>query len=245
MVRALSLYSRSRDAALDPLDRFRALEASFLAIRAECEREPLRLRLATLARVSHDYGARTVGVVALKRLLEHIRLTGSTRTSPFCLRRNDLIQFPSGRTRSRGSSQRFWSISKSANITPHSMSGRRHSGGSKIFTRSASVVQKWSGVSIWCGCALTRPAGGVAPERRVERDPIRRVVMRGAAAMRFAANHRNSLRRSSRRAAEIARTGREVPRAVVRAAPHRSPTRPQSRRIAREWRPPIRRDPVL
>ena len=95
MVRALSLYSRSRDAALYPLDRFRALEASFLAIRAECEREPLRLRLATLARVSHDYGARTVGVIALKRLLEHIRLTGVDPNEPFLppLERFDSVPF--------------------------------------------------------------------------------------------------------------------------------------------------------
>ncbi len=83
VIRALSLYSRSRDAALSPLDRFRALEASFLALKAECDREPVRLRLASLARVAHDYGARAVSVNALKQLLEFIRHAGVDTSEPF------------------------------------------------------------------------------------------------------------------------------------------------------------------
>jgi FkbM family methyltransferase len=74
---ALSLYARSRDAALSLAERFRALEASFLQFRALCEREPSRLRLASLARVAHDYGERAVAVNALTQLVESIRLTGS------------------------------------------------------------------------------------------------------------------------------------------------------------------------
>jgi protein O-GlcNAc transferase len=73
---ALSLYARSRDAALSMVERFRALEASYLQLRALCEREPLRLRLASLARVANDYGERAVAVSALTRLIESIRQTG-------------------------------------------------------------------------------------------------------------------------------------------------------------------------
>ena len=83
VIRALSLYSNSRDATLSPQDRFRALEASFLALRAECEREPVRLRLASLARVAHDYGARAVSVTALKQLLVYIRHAGVDPNEPF------------------------------------------------------------------------------------------------------------------------------------------------------------------
>jgi FkbM family methyltransferase len=83
VIRALSLYSRSRDAALSPLDRFRALEASFLVLKAECEREPVRLRLASLARVAHDYGARAVSVNALRKLLEYVREAGVDPNEPF------------------------------------------------------------------------------------------------------------------------------------------------------------------
>ena len=74
---ALSFYARSRDVALPMVDRFRSLEASFLQISALCEREPLRLRLASLARVANDYGERAVAVNALTRLVESIRQTGA------------------------------------------------------------------------------------------------------------------------------------------------------------------------
>ncbi len=73
----LSLYARSRDAALSMVERFRALEASFLQLQALCEREPLRLRLASLARVANDFGERAVAVGALTRLVESIRQTGA------------------------------------------------------------------------------------------------------------------------------------------------------------------------
>ena len=72
---ALSFYARSRDASLSMVERFRALEASFLQLNALCEREPVRLRLASLARVANDYGERSVAVKALTRLLESIRHT--------------------------------------------------------------------------------------------------------------------------------------------------------------------------
>jgi FkbM family methyltransferase len=74
---ALSFYARSCDAALTMPERFCALEASFLRFRALCEREPSHLRLASLARVAHDYGQRAVAVNALTQLLESIRRTGT------------------------------------------------------------------------------------------------------------------------------------------------------------------------
>jgi protein O-GlcNAc transferase len=74
---ALSLYACSCDAASTMAERFRALEASFLRLRALCEREPSHLRLASLARVAHDYGQRAVVVTALTQLLEAIRSTGT------------------------------------------------------------------------------------------------------------------------------------------------------------------------
>ena len=43
---------RSRDTALRTAERFSALQASFLGLKALCEREPSRLRLASLARVA-------------------------------------------------------------------------------------------------------------------------------------------------------------------------------------------------
>jgi protein O-GlcNAc transferase len=74
---ALSFYARSCDAALTMAERFCALEASFLRFRALCEREPSHLRLASLARVAHDYGQRAVVVKALAQLVESIRRTGT------------------------------------------------------------------------------------------------------------------------------------------------------------------------
>jgi FkbM family methyltransferase len=91
---ALSFYARSRDAALTATERFRALEASFLQFRALCERDPSHLRLASLARVAHDYGQRAVVVKALTQLIESVRLSGTMDPNePFLapLERFDLI----------------------------------------------------------------------------------------------------------------------------------------------------------
>jgi FkbM family methyltransferase len=73
---ALSLYARSRDDTLPMAYRVRALEAGFAQFLALCERAPSRLRLASLARVAHDFGQRAITVNALTRLVEFIRLEG-------------------------------------------------------------------------------------------------------------------------------------------------------------------------
>lgn len=65
---ALSLYAESRDSSLSKRERFQALEDSFIRFRLLCEREPSHLRLASLARVALDYGARFISASALMQL---------------------------------------------------------------------------------------------------------------------------------------------------------------------------------
>lgn len=94
LVQALWFYARSRDTALSMVERFRALKASFLQLRELCAREPVGLRLASLARVAHDYGERAVAVNALTRLAASIRQRGAVDTNePFLapLQRFDAI----------------------------------------------------------------------------------------------------------------------------------------------------------
>jgi hypothetical protein len=83
VIQALSLYARSLDGTLPLVDRFRALEGSFFALKAVCEREPTRLRLASLARVAHDHGERAASVIALKQLLTYIHHAGVDPREPF------------------------------------------------------------------------------------------------------------------------------------------------------------------
>ncbi len=69
---ALAYFAISRDHRLAPAARFDALEASFVLLKGICEQRPLHLRLASLARVAHDYGARVVAVSALQQLATSI-----------------------------------------------------------------------------------------------------------------------------------------------------------------------------
>jgi FkbM family methyltransferase len=73
---ALSSYARSRDAALPMAERLRSLEASFVQLKELCAKAPVHLRLASLARVAHEFGERAVGVDAVGRLIESIRVNG-------------------------------------------------------------------------------------------------------------------------------------------------------------------------
>jgi len=66
--KALAFYAISQDPALSSPERFGALETSFGLLRGLCERQPSGLRLASLARVARDYGARSLAVSALQRL---------------------------------------------------------------------------------------------------------------------------------------------------------------------------------
>jgi FkbM family methyltransferase len=65
---AIACYAVSRDDRLVPAERFNALEASFKSLTSVCERRPDHLRLASLARVAADYGARSAAISALQRL---------------------------------------------------------------------------------------------------------------------------------------------------------------------------------
>jgi len=75
---ALSLYVASRDESLSAAERYHALARSFIRFNFVCEQDPSYLRLASLARVARDYGARAVAVSALellcKSILEHNQL---------------------------------------------------------------------------------------------------------------------------------------------------------------------------
>jgi FkbM family methyltransferase len=73
---ALSYYARSRDTASSMAKRFRALVTSYLQFTEICRQDPSRLRLASLARVAHDFGQRGVAVDALTRLVEFLRRSG-------------------------------------------------------------------------------------------------------------------------------------------------------------------------
>jgi FkbM family methyltransferase len=83
LARALSLHWRSRDSRLSMPSRLRALTASLSALQRLCDIDPSRLRLASLARIAHEYGERDLSVDALKRLLEQIRRAGIETTEPF------------------------------------------------------------------------------------------------------------------------------------------------------------------
>jgi FkbM family methyltransferase len=95
VIQGLSLYGCSRDTAMSPSDRFRALKASYMALKAVCDQEPTLLRLSSLARVAHDYGERAASVNALARLLGYIRHVGVDTSEPFLppLERFDSISF--------------------------------------------------------------------------------------------------------------------------------------------------------
>ena len=77
LLQALAHYARCHDALLPMAERVCALRASFLQLRSLCERQPSRLRLASLARVANDYGERGVAVDALARLVESIQQAGA------------------------------------------------------------------------------------------------------------------------------------------------------------------------
>jgi len=66
---ALSCYALSQDPTLTSTDRFAALETSFRLFKVLCELQPSFLRLASLARVAQDYGARTIAVDVLQKLI--------------------------------------------------------------------------------------------------------------------------------------------------------------------------------
>lgn len=65
---AIACYIASRNDRLCALDRFDALKMSFELLNGICARQPSHVRLASLARVAADYGARSAAVAALQQL---------------------------------------------------------------------------------------------------------------------------------------------------------------------------------
>ena len=65
---ALSLYALSRDTSASAAVRFYALETCFNRFETLCKTRPTHLRLASLARVAREYGARLTAVIALSQL---------------------------------------------------------------------------------------------------------------------------------------------------------------------------------
>lgn len=66
---ALDAFAASRNAGLPPADRYRCLSQSFDLLVDLCDTRPNGPRLASLARVAREIGARSQAVDALKRLL--------------------------------------------------------------------------------------------------------------------------------------------------------------------------------
>lgn len=73
---ALACFAISQDEDFSPLERFSALERSFLTLKSVCPRRPQYLRLASLARVARDYGARSIAAGALGQLAETLAKNG-------------------------------------------------------------------------------------------------------------------------------------------------------------------------
>jgi FkbM family methyltransferase len=70
--KALAFYAVSQDSFLSSAERFAALEASFKLLNSVCECDPSYLRLASLARVARDYGARSIAVNSVQQLSDTI-----------------------------------------------------------------------------------------------------------------------------------------------------------------------------
>lgn len=91
---ALSSYTRSSTIRLTLRERFDALKDSFTRFRDLCEQDASHLRLASLARVAAEYGARSLAVDALSRLTSAIYANKQVDVSePFLVpgKRFDLV----------------------------------------------------------------------------------------------------------------------------------------------------------
>jgi FkbM family methyltransferase len=73
---ALACFAISQDEDFSPLERFSALERSFLTLMSVRPRPPQYPRLASLARVARDYGARSIAAGALGQLAESLAKNG-------------------------------------------------------------------------------------------------------------------------------------------------------------------------
>ena len=82
----LALYLASRDDARPQQERWNALDLALRLMLDLCNRDDRNLRLATLAAIARDYGARAAAVTALDRLVDRItRQGGMNLTEPFVM----------------------------------------------------------------------------------------------------------------------------------------------------------------
>lgn len=80
---ALFFYALSQSPSLSSTERFYALEASFKLLENICMNSPSYLRLASLARVARDYGARYIAVKALSQLYNILQHNQVNLSEPF------------------------------------------------------------------------------------------------------------------------------------------------------------------
>lgn len=80
---ALFLYAISRASSLSSTERYDTLEASFNLLETACKNLPSNLRLASLARVARDYGARNVAAEALNQLTSILQHNPADLSEPF------------------------------------------------------------------------------------------------------------------------------------------------------------------
>jgi FkbM family methyltransferase len=70
---AMSFYALSRDSQLTGKERFVALKTSFEKLLCLCDENAGHLRLASLARIATDFGARIIAVQSLQQLCELLK----------------------------------------------------------------------------------------------------------------------------------------------------------------------------
>jgi hypothetical protein len=76
IIKALSLYAKSKNTSLTKFNRFSAIFSAYLLLKEVCVSAPAFLRLFSLARVANELGAREESLLALNRLLNAIQLDG-------------------------------------------------------------------------------------------------------------------------------------------------------------------------
>jgi hypothetical protein len=95
---ALALHAMAHDSQLPVAVRFNALKCSLEILRSLCNERPGYLRLASLATVAREFGARMVAVWALDNLLRNIlKHRNVSPNEPFLL---DSHRFDSSQTQS-------------------------------------------------------------------------------------------------------------------------------------------------
>jgi hypothetical protein len=142
--KALAAYAVWRSADAAPATRCAALSFAVRTLEQLCERAPTLARLATLARVSWEWGQRSVGVVVLRGLLDQIQRGAPDVSEPFwpACPRYDRVE-PAGKNK-------VWFATAAA----------------EQFERTASYSSCFSGASHVINWLCSQPFVGAEMERR-------------------------------------------------------------------------------